>query len=160
MELGFLLYVFVSIVLILGGTFRYIRSGSNITAGIYCIGLLAIVIFFGLKWYVNGKSVTTPKAGPWPPTLNSCPDFLSVYKVQGKHYCIDPIGIAGTGGISQWTDPTQTDAKFLFNLNLDRDGSSRVSALCEECKTKKVTWEGIWDGASCLNGAEPPRPTS
>ena len=161
MELGFLLYVVASIVLIAGGTFRYVRSGAYITAGIYFIGLLIIVIYYGIAWYKpSGVSTSKPEGGAWPPVLNTCPDFLSLYKMGETNVCIDTIGIAGAGGISQWTDPVQTDEKFQFNLHIGKVAADRVTALCDECKNKKVTWEGVWDGSSCMNGAEPPRPSS
>ena len=159
MDLGFVLYVLASCVLLAGGTFRYVRSGAPITAGIFFIGVLIIIVYYGIKWYTTaGTSTKTPQGGSWPPVLNTCPDFLSVYNMNGTNVCIDTIGIAGAGGISQWTDPVQTDAKFQFNLNLDKKGADRVAALCKECKSKNVTWEGVWDGAACMNGAEPPIP--
>jgi len=160
MDLGFLLYVLASVVLIGGGTFRYVNSGAYITASIYFIGVFSVVLYYGIKWYTgSGVSTSKPQPGPWPPVLNTCPDFLSAYKMNTTTVCIDTIGIAGAGGISQWTDPVQTDMKYQFDLNLKLNGPDRVKALCTECKNKKVTWEGLWDGSACLNGAEPPRPT-
>ena len=162
MDLGFLLYVLVSVVLIGGGTFRYVNSGAYITAAIYFIGIFIIVLYYGISWYkTNGTSTSNPKPSSWPPVLNSCPDFLSLYKMNGHHVCIDTIGIAGAGGISQVTDSTvQSDTKFQFDLHLDQEGKTRVTSHRNECKNKKVTWEGVWDGSACLNGVEPPKPSS
>jgi hypothetical protein len=77
--------------------------------------------------------------------------------VDGNPVCIDTQGVAGTGGMSMWTDPTQTDSRFLFKLFTNLTGDARATALCGECATKKVTWEGVYDGTTCLN-VNPPLP--
>jgi hypothetical protein len=59
--------------------------------------------------------------------------------------------------MKKWTDPNQTDEGYIFKLSLEKSGSQRIQAICDECKAKKVTWDGIWDGDVCLN-VDPPRP--
>jgi hypothetical protein len=62
------------------------------------------------------------------------------------------------GGIQKLVDPTSvTNDNFVFKLHMEKKGAERMRALCQECKTKKVTWEGVWDGSTCL-GKVPPKP--
>ena len=74
-------------------------------------------------------------------------------------FCVDLIGGSkGSGGIEKFIDPrNQTDNKYMFNLFQDKKGSDRLNALCQECKNKGVTWEGVYDGVSCQNPSFVPR---
>ena len=157
MDLKFLFYVFLSIVLITGGTYNLYSSRLQTTAMLFFFGSIAAAVVFGLRWFSPSGNVLGKTAGAWPPVINYCPDFLSLYVVNGEQVCIDTIGIAQTGGITKWTDPTQTDEKYLFRLSLNMSGKARTDALCQQCQAKKVTWEGVWDGTSC-SGVNPPMP--
>ena len=59
--------------------------------------------------------------------------------------------------MDKWTGPEQTDAKYIFDLSLALSGAERLQALCDQCKLKGVTWEGVWNGTVCLTN-EPPKP--
>ena len=141
------------------GTFYFnYKAGRSIQAVILGGGLILISVFFGLRWFVTNSAAALQKIAPaWPPSINTCPDFLSLMKVDKTHVCVDPLGVS-MGGMEKWTSPTQTDAKYLFNLSLGLSAADRSAALCEECKTKKVTWEGVWNGSVC-SGVVPPLPT-
>jgi hypothetical protein len=154
----FWFYVFLSFVITTGGTFYFFNQGKQILAGMYFIGLLAILIYFGVQWFTLSGS-TTATVGPWPPVINYCPDLMTLYTVGTEKVCLDTIGIAQTGGISKWSDPTQTDERYLFHLFLNTNSTDRVTKLCAQAKDKKVTWEGVWDGLVCM-GNEPPLPPS
>lgn len=155
MNLLFWFYVFVSAVILAGGSFYFYSQRQEITAGIFFAGILSAVIFFGLRWF--------PASGPakptWKPVLNYCPDFLTLYVVNGEQVCVDTVGVAQAGGISKWSDPTQTDEQYLFHLFLNSSGAYRTKQLCDQANTKKVTWEGVWNGSTCM-GADPPVPPS
>jgi hypothetical protein len=152
----FWIYVFVACVATIGSGFYYQSRGEEITGGILFVGFLLLSVYFGLRWFppagTDKATVTT-----WPPVINYCPDFLSLHIINGKQVCIDTVGVAQTGGISRWTDPTQTDERYQFNIFSDKSGKERVKSLCEQAKLKKVTWEGVWDGTICI-GKEPPLP--
>jgi hypothetical protein len=154
----FLFFIFATAVLIIGGTFSLFSGGKTVLGSIYFLSTLIAAIVFGLRWFQPSGDLNKPTVSSWPPVINTCPDFLTLYNVGGTSYCIDTIGIVKPGGITQWTDPTQTDTKYLFNLFLDLTGTARAKALCEECNTKLVTWEGVFDGATCMN-VDPPKPT-
>ncbi len=161
MDFLFIAYVLICIILISGSFFINYISGRITMAGILAIGFLVTSIVFGIRWFPGGSLVTTTPTGSWPPTINVCPDFLSLTKVAGKHYCVDPIGVSrrvdANTGMERWTSPDQTDAKFLFNLFLDQQGDARLNSLYAECKRKGVTWEGVFDGSVGL-GNQPPTP--
>jgi hypothetical protein len=68
--------------------------------------------------------------------------------------CVDLIGIAPAGGIRKLISPEQTTGQnadnYIFKLYANLSGRKRTDALCLECKNKKVTWEGIYDGSTCV----------
>ena len=140
---------------ILGSVFFNIQAGKYVSAGLLGAGFLAISSLYGVYMYTpSGDVISRVKGGPWPPTINVCPDFLSLVNVNGTPVCIDPIG---TGSLRKWTTG-QTGADYIFDLSLSLSGQRRIDALCDLCKTKKLTWEGVYDGSACLNN-NPPLPT-
>ena len=66
------------------------------------------------------------------------------------------IGVA-EGGIQKLTDPANvTNDNYVFKLSMDKRGADRMRALCQECRLKKVSWEGVYDGVACTaTGAVP-----
>ena len=142
---------------ITGSFYLNYSTGKSIQAVILGIGFLLLSVLFGLRWFSNLFSAQTTPITSWPPAINICPDYLVLSKVNGVPVCLDNVGVSQRG-MELWTSPDQTDEKYLFNLFLDKMGSARVNTLCDQCKTKGVTWEGVWDGNVCLN-VEPPRPT-
>lgn len=158
MQLSFILFIFLNIIFILGATYRFYSSGQEFGALIVLGGLVAASVIFGLRWFTgSGEMANAP--GPWPPVLNTCPDFLTLHSMGTEKVCIDTVGVAkgGTGKMEKWTSNMQTDEKYKFNLHTNKSGEERVNALCEECATKGVTWEGVYNGITCL-GREPPPP--
>jgi len=142
--------------MLISGSFYLNFSTGKPTQGMFlAVGFLFLAIVFGLRWFSLRQSESGSNSN-WPPSINVCPDYLTLSKVDGKPVCLDTIGVSQQG-MQVWSSPDQTDEKFLFNLSLDKIGSDRVVALCAQCKTKAVTWEGVWDGNVCLN-VEPPRP--
>ena len=81
--------------------------------------------------------------------------------------CIDTVGAAklrDAGGllttdVNNITNNTVPDNQ-IFNLFLNQsDDTLRKASLIQQCVTKKLTWEGVWDGIQELGGM-PPRPAS
>lgn len=155
MEYNFLFYIFLSFVIATGGAYVFFMSGRVIAAILYLIGIIALEVVFGMRWF-RASGATTATVGPWPPAINVCPDFLSLTKVAGEPVCVDTYGVS-TGGMSRWTNPNQTEDRFLFRLFTTDTGAARVKKLCDQAKVKSVTWEGVWDGVTCLGG-QPPMP--
>ena len=160
MDLTFLFFIFLSTIVSVGGAFYFVKTHQVAGAGIYFVCIVLAMIFFGMRWFnTSGNQVAT---GSWPPVINVCPDFLSLYTLAdtNEQVCIDTIGIAPSGGISKWTDTTNTDEKYLFHLMTSTTaGADRATGLCQQCLDKKVTWEGVFDGSICLNN-DPPKPAA
>jgi hypothetical protein len=160
MDFSFLVYIFLAFVIASGGAYALSSTGRTIAAIIFFVGIIAIEAYFGTRWFQGDKErKETAAITAWPPAINSCPDFLSLYKVDGVSYCVDTIGAAPAGGIAKWSEGASFAERpdYFFQLFTEQNGEQRVKSLCNECQVKKVTWEGVWDGATCL-GKEPPKP--
>jgi hypothetical protein len=158
MNFNLILYIVVSIMLISGSFYLNFSNGKSTQAMILGVGFLLVSVIFGLRWFSSVFKAPTNDSMVWPPKINTCPDYLTLTKVSGVYVCVDTVGVSQQQDVlAKWTDANQTDAKYLFNLSLDKVGSERVSALCNSCKAAKITWEGVFDGDVCLN-MEPPRP--
>jgi len=155
MDVTFLFYVFLSFVIASGGTYILFSSGRIVAAILYLVGVIAIESYFGSKWF-SGTEVNVTM-GAWPPSINVCPDMLSLYKNGPTPVCVDTVGVAPSGGIVKWTTGS-TDPNAMFNLSTTKTGDERTKALCAEAKLKNVTWEGVWDGTTCLGGVPPMPP--
>lgn len=158
MNLQLIFYCFLTVVLVVGGTFYFYASSMEISAAIYFLGTVVAAIYFGFRWFTaSGSTPATP--GSWPPAINYCPDFLTLTKdSNGKQICIDMIGVAQGGtNTLQVSDGTQTTDVYSFDLMTT--STSRVTDLCAQAAEKGVTWEGVWDGTSC-SGNTPPLPPS
>jgi hypothetical protein len=162
MDFTFLLYIFLSFVIGIGGAFTLVQMQKSTAAILYLVGALCILVFFGLRWF-SGDSLKVGKlsTGSWPPAVNLCPDFLSIYErtINGakEKVCVDLIGVATQGGIQKMTAPEQAlKEEFIFHLFQNQGRAARQAALCQHCKDKKVTWEGIYDGVTCVGSGLAP----
>lgn len=160
MDFSFLVYIFLAFVIASGGAYALSSTGRTIAAIIFFVGIIAIEAYFGTRWFQGNKERTEqPEIKSWPPSINMCPDFLSLIKVGEVSYCVDTIGIAASGGLAKYSEGAVFEERpdYFFQLFTTETGEQRVKSLCTECQAKKVTWEGVWDGATCL-GKEPPKP--
>jgi hypothetical protein len=153
MDLNFLFYCFLSIVIITGGAFYFFSSGLQTTAAIFFLGATVASIFFGFRWFTISGDSSAP--GAWPPAINYCPDFLTLTTIGGEKVCIDMAGVSQNSNL-QKSDGTNTGDNFIFKLHTAA-GNDRVTTLCAQAKTQGVTWEGVWNGTSC-SGTAPPLP--
>jgi len=163
MDFTFILYILFSVAIGVGGTSYLVQSERTLAAFLFFIGSLLVLTFYGLRWFTGKGLSTSPyESKSWPPFVNACPDFLSMYERttpgsnKKEKVCVDLIGVA-EGGIQKMTDPTNaTNDNYVFRLHMDKKGADRMKALCQECKLKKVTWEGVYDGVACTaTGAVP-----
>ena len=180
MELSFIFYLFAAFIII-PGTFFLLVLFNKPTAGlIAALGMLILFILFGIQFFnqdgtYKQQAVST---GSWPPYINYCPDYLSLYKNGTELICVDTVSVAktNTGNAIQYFNPntmtTATEAQ-TFHLYLTEaeitaykndpanagKESDRKSILIEQCTNKILTWEGIYDGSQPLDGAVPVVPT-
>ncbi len=162
MDYLFILYILFSIFVGVGGTFYLVKSDRTLAGFLYLIGAILILTFDGLRWFTSDAlQASRYDSKTWPPIVNVCPDFLSVYERSGgngqkEKICVDLIGVS-QGGIQKLVDPANVaNDNFVFKLHMNKKGAERMRALCDECRLKKVTWEGVFDGVSCsATGAVP-----
>lgn len=165
MELSFIFYIF-SAFIVIPGTYFLLSTREMYIAGIIAsIGLIILFILFGIQLYtVQGEYVTSPSSMTWPPSINTCPDFLSLYKINGTYSCVDTAGVSTNAGLTKFVpvDGTGTNqtptAAHLFNLFLSDTDANRKNSIKNECISKGVTWEGVYDGINAYDNTIP-RPT-
>lgn len=163
MEFNLVLYILFSAVVGIGGTYYLIENDRTLGGFLYFVGAALILTFYGLRWFTGDALKTSIyETKSWPPIVNVCPDFLSVYErpIAGTNtkekICVDLVGVSESG-IQRLVDPANVaNDNFVFKLHMDKTGAQRMKALCNECRLKKVTWEGVYDGVSCTaTGAVP-----
>ena len=127
---------------------------------------MAIAIVFGLQWFRSDGSLNQAGVRNWPPVINMCPDFLSLTTlhlpksanddtITPTHVCIDTVGVSNNNVLNVNTGDL-TGNNTYFPLFLDAtDNATRSKNLCDKCREMGLTWDGIFDGASCLNGIAP-----
>ena len=156
MELSFIFYLF-SAFIIIPGTFFFLTVQNRLVAAVIAsAGLLVLFVLFGIQYFtLSGEYITTPTKMSWPPSINMCPDFLSLYIVGTTPYCVDTAGVSTIpAALTKFNPanpivgPVTPGNPNLFNLFTNLDGKARADAIKGECLTKGVTWEGVFDGAN------------
>lgn len=157
MDYAFILYIFLSIATTLGGCYVLIKSDRTLGSLLFLIGIILVLTYYGLRWFTeDALKFTKFSAKQWPPVLNLCPDFLTYTKrtdtgTKVVNVCVDMIGVSQNGIQKYEQAANLANENYIFNLFEDeKNQAERYRKLCEECKRKKVTWEGIYDGISCL----------
>ena len=158
MELSFIFYLFAAFIIIPGTYFVLSNQKKFVAAIIACMGLIVLFVLFGIQIYtVQGDYVTSPATMTWPPSINMCPDFLSLYKVDGIYKCVDTAGVSkipaalakfvpvNAAGVTQTPQENQ-----LFDISFrEVNDETRRNNIKNECIRTGVTWEGVYDG---ING--------
>jgi len=154
----FWLYVIVSILFIVSASFKLYPLGLPRTV-IFAIGATLISGFYGYRWFYSGKSNAT---GVWPPVINMCPDYLTyVESLPGSKRpgCVDMLGVSKNGGIikvvpSEVSGSTGLNSNKVFiytSADVKRATTSQeLKPICDACITAGITWEGVYDGDSCI----------
>lgn len=160
-----IIYVIGAISVITGGTLTAFNGNKILAAILFFIGAVAIFVTFGLKWFSPG-SVFAKTPVSWPPTINTCPDYLVYYGRPNAggtkdDTCIDLIGVSKNGGLKVFdkeilqnggTPPA--DNQYYFTLATDSfDINVRNQELCKKAIDAGLTWEGITNGESCTTAA-------
>lgn len=163
MNFRLVLYILFSLAVGAGGTYVLVESQRTLAGFLYFIGAALVLTYYGLRWFsTDALNVSRFSSKSWPPVVNACPDFLTYYERplgntgRKEAVCVDMIGVA-EGGIQRLTDIANVfNNNFVFNLHMGSKGADRLRLLCQECRVKKVTWEGVYDGVSCTaTGAVP-----
>lgn len=164
------IYIILAIALIAGGAFKLFQGGRSISALLYLVGTIAIFAVFGIRWFGSSGSLFSDTPVQWPPTINSCPDYLMHYKRKmpdGSYQdtCVDSIGVSRNGTLKVFPQDgdvnTENDTYFFSLQTKSSDPIQRNMELCQRCIQYGLTWEGICNGESCIgpNGPVNPIPT-
>ena len=160
------IYIVAAILIIAGGSFKLVKSNQILAGILFGIGAFLIFIVFGLKWFSAGAMLSKAPVS-WPPTINTCPDYLVNYGRSmpdgtTQNTCIDLIGISNNGSLKVFPKdgdvPTADDYYFPLNTQ-NSDPIAKNNELCQRAITYGLTWEGITNGESCLTPSGPVAPS-
>ena len=155
MNLYLIGFIALAFMIIVGGTYQV--SSQGYTAIVFFIGSLSLFIFYGIRWF-GASPLFNPASGPWPPVINTCPDYLTYYQrtVGGiqKDSCIDTIGVSRDQSLlstfpKDGTIP-ENDSYYLDISGLSSDPATKSTQMCNAAMNQKVTWEGVTNGESCV----------
>jgi hypothetical protein len=145
------LYIVAAIGVIAGGSYSFYSKSQSITAILFFVGSLASFVLFGLRWFSGKESLFSKTPVPWPPVINTCPDYLVFRRrMQGgkpQNSCSDLIGVSRNGNLKILNSPT---GRFHFPLETaSSDPVKRQQELCTRTMADGLTWEGITNGETC-----------
>ena len=162
------IYVIVSIGIIAMGTMKLYNQSQTLGAAIYCIGVMLVCYIYGIRWF-GPDALLSDTPVSWPPTINTCPDYLTHYtriKTDGtkEPTCIDLIGVAkGTTlkkFVTDYTGIVPTEDTSYFSLKTtSNDPATKNNELCFRAIGAGLTWEGITNGESCITASGLSNPT-
>jgi hypothetical protein len=155
------LYVLFAIAATVMGTQQLYSTGTG-RAVIFAIGATLTFVFFNNRWFENQERPPSR----WPPTINMCPDYLTfiptvpgVKNVNGGG-CVDMLGVTSkSSGLMKTTkadlqaiSSASTNQLFEFT-SADVAAAKNIGdlqSICTRCSVAGLTWEGVYDGDSCL----------
>lgn len=92
-----LLSYILAVIIVTMTSVSYLYRSERLVAAI-SVSILFILIFtfFGLRWFKYKLKGTGDYKGNYPPVINTCPDYMSVYNNGSSTVCIDTIGLGST----------------------------------------------------------------
>ena len=150
-------FIALAFMIIVGGTYQVFNTNQTPAAIPFFIGSLTLFIIYGIRWF-GSNPLFTPASGPWPPVINSCPDYLTYFQrtVGGlkKGSCIDTIGVSKDNSLlstfpKDGTIP-ENDSYYLDVSGLSSDPATKSTQMCNAAMNQKVTGEGVTTGESCV----------
>jgi hypothetical protein len=151
MELSFIFYILISVIVISGSMYFNVNAGSMSKAVVMSLLFLLVSIYFGMRWFnTSGKSnIGTNVSTTWPPpnSINMCPDFTVLVnkgKSSGNTYaqysCHDKMGVSKSTLNAEIILNNPSGANLNYRSLID---IGSVDGMCKECFTKGLTWEGV-----------------
>ena len=150
----YVFYILFSIAVVAGGSYSLYSSVNLGKTIIYAIGASLVMVFFGMRWFGNIPA----KSNVWPPTINTCPDYLT----HNGTGCVDYLGVSSKiSGFAKTTNTstvtyfggTGTPGRFTsatVNAAITAGDTARLQLICNACSDGGLTWEGIYDGDTCV----------
>ena len=161
-DIKFIIYIVVCIIIVAYGSYQVLQLYQGLGALLYFVGSLYVCIVYGIRWFGSDGD----GAIPWPPMINTCPDYLTYYSrtVNGVKVdtCIDTVGIADQsvpGALTKFPSDGSTPPESAF-FPLATTTANKNTELCNRAIQYKLTWEGITNGESCTSGGSTTAPDS
>ena len=180
MDLFFIFYLVISIVIGAGIVNFLYKRGQSIGAIFTMVLLLLIFYFYYLRWFSGTGVKGSTQAGAWPPIVNVCPDFMASYKSGNNIYCYDAgdiygmreagtdsglssgLTIAGKTGQSAYLMTNTNNNTNATSLQEDNGSAKRWpflntlktspgSILTSNGQGKYLKWEGVIEGSGSIN---------
>jgi len=140
-------YILAVIIVIMTSVSYLYRSERLVAAISVSILFILIFTFFGLRWFKYGLSATSDYKGKFPPVINTCPDYMSVYKNGSTTVCIDTVGIAPTSSTVKVVrrGDTPSDQNFFRSIYTAGATQAQMNVMATAAKDAGLSWEGITD---------------
>lgn len=142
MELSFIFYILVSVMVISGSMFFNMKPGSMSKAAVMSLLFLLVSIYFGTRWFsTSGETkIGTNIATTWPPpnSISMCPDYTTLSSdgnTNPTYTCTDNIGVR--------KNARGATLNLNSNPSATNPGYYTVSDLCKQCNNLGLTWQGI-----------------
>ena len=143
-----LLAYVLAVIIMMMTTFTSLYSSERVVAAVASFVLFILIFtFFGLRWFQYGLNSTGTYTGNYPPVINTCPDYLSVYKNGNQTVCIDTAGVAlTTSTLRTVTRGSVPGPNNFFTAIYNSDSTSnQMNDMAAAANTAGLSWEGITD---------------
>lgn len=157
MNLYLIIFIVMAVATIIGGSSQLYSMNQTYGGVLFFIGSLTLFIVYGLRWF-GTSPLFNPNPGPWPPVINTCPDYLTYFQrtVGGiqKDSCIDMVGVSKDQTVlrpfpKDGSTPDSDD--YYFDISgFSSDPATKSNQMCQAALTAKLTWEGVTNGESCV----------
>lgn len=157
----FAIFVVSALIVVAGGTYKLTNLEYSIAAFLFFICGSGLFILYGLRWFASENSIFSDSPVSWPPSMNTCPDFLTYYdrvKPDGSKQktCIDRVGVSQKGVLKVFppTGDAPAGDDYYFSLTTTApDGEGKKNELCQRAISMGLTWEGISNGEGCVRSS-------
>jgi hypothetical protein len=161
------IYIIVALVIEFIVAMYAMKAKQYIILAIFVPLSLYIFVTYGIQWFGPDGAYSSTTV-PWPPSINTCPDFLTAYTVSKTPSiigCVDTIGVSrnkafpklGPSGAPPWRSGAPTRVIGDTNAATEYNDigffpiipNEKNSDLCIRLEKAGLTWEGVWDGENC-----------
>lgn len=121
MELSFIFFIFAAFIVIPGTFFGLALFNRYLAGGIAAMGMLVLFILFGIQFFgSDGNYIQQTVPTKWPPSINMCPDYLSLYKDTTNpstpiFSCVDMVGVSPNQALRKYV-PSNTATPAVVNV--------------------------------------------
>jgi len=121
MELSFIFFIFAAFIVIPGTFFGLALFNRYLAGGIAAMGMLVLFILFGIQFFgSDGNYIQQTVPTKWPPSINMCPDYLSLYKDTTNPStpvlsCVDMVGVSPNQALRKYV-PSNSATPAVVNV--------------------------------------------